>query len=212
MSAYGGDGVRFAVRLVAGVTILAIVLTAVAVMVVVNDGGDVSGREGLAIAAPVIVTVIGIATLCYLATAGTGYWPVGVLGGLVLGVTATYTVWLLWGPDFSETDTMARFHTVGLILTVTLAQFALILGVAGGRRQLRVVMWPTVAAAGAATVLATSLALTEEAATAGAVLALALLSILVALGTVVTLALALFRNRPPGQASPSVTPFIPLSR
>ena len=42
---------------------------------------------------------------------------------------------------------MVRLHTVGLVLTIALAQIALLLGVAGDRPRLRVVLWPTVALA-----------------------------------------------------------------
>ena len=157
------------------------------------------------------MAVIGIATLCYLATAGTRYWRVGFLGGLVLGWSAAYTLLLIWDPDFrgDGTETMMRLYGVGVILTVLLAQIAFFLGGAGDRPRLRVVLWPTVVLSGAAAALAVSLApaggglgaLGAEARTTEHENAVFVaLAIIVALGT--PLALALFGTRSPRGEAP----------
>ncbi len=163
MIAYGGRSVSTVVRdYLVALTIISILLAALVGILAFydHDGGKSSELEWQAIMTTLIMTVIGIATLCYLATAGTRYWGVGVLGGLVLGWSAAYTLLLIWDPDFrgDETEPMMRLYGVGVILTVLLAQIALLLGVAGDRPRLRVVLWPTVALSGAAAALAVSLA------------------------------------------------------
>jgi hypothetical protein len=152
-----------------------------------------------------VKTVIGIATLFYLATAGTRYWGVGFLGGLVLGWSAAYTLLMVWDPDFRgvETETMMRLYRVGVILTVLLAQVALLLGGAG-RPRLRVALWLTVVISGAAAALVVLLApaggglgaLGAEARTTEHENAVSVaVAIIAALGT--PLALALFGTRSP---------------
>ena len=97
---------------------------------------------------------------------------------------------------------MVRLHTVGLILTVALAQIALLLGVAGDRPRLRVVLWPTVALSVAATALAVSLAVNGAPTTEREYRTLVALAIVNLLGTLTTLALALFGTRSPEEEAP----------
>ena len=211
MIAYGGHTVPAAVRLLVPLTLIAIALTALAA--ILNLYGDGSFSEGALQVSIVslLLAVVAILALCNLATAGTRYWPVGVLGGLVLAWSAAYTVllsWdeglgvathvlLTWDEYYYETVTMARLHTSGLILSFPLAQIALLLGVAGDHRRLRVVLWPTIAVTVAAAALAIPMALDKSPAAVGEFHTLVLLTFASILGTVTTLALALFGPRSP---------------
>ena len=158
------------------------------------------GREALAIAAPLVMAFFAILTLCYLATAGTRYWGVGVLGGLSMGWMAAFTVLMVW--DDQRPEAVWRLYSVSIILTVALAQIALLLGVAGDRPRLRVVLWPTVALSVAATALAISLEADEAAATETEYRTFVVLAIVNALGTLITLVLALFGTSSPEEQAP----------
>ena len=208
MTAYGGRSVRSHARgYLVALTVISILLTAlVGIMAFYDhDGGESSELEWQSVMTTLVMAVIGIATLCYLATAGTRYWWVGVLGGLVLGWSAAFTLLLIWDPGFrgDDTEPMMRRYGVGVILTVLLAQIALLLGGSGDRPRLRVVLWPTVVLSGAAAALAVSLApaggglgaLGAEARTAAHEQA-----VFVALGT--PLALALFGTRSSKEEAP----------
>jgi hypothetical protein len=214
MSAFGRRSVSTDVRVsLVALTIVSILLTALVGIQAFydHDGGRSSELEWQAIMTTLVMTVIGIATLCYLATAGTRYWGVGFLGGLVLGWSAAYTLLLIWDPDFrgDETETMMRLYGVGVILTVLLAQIALLLGGAGDRPRLRVALWPTVVLFGAAAALAVALApaggglgaLGAEARTTEHENAVFVaVAIIAALG--IPLALALFGTRSPRGEAP----------
>ena len=209
MTAYGGRGGGTLARgYLVALTIISILLTAlVGIMSFYDhDGGRSSELEWQSVMTMLVMTVVGIAALCCLATAGTRFWWVGVLGGVVLGWSAAYTLLLIWGPGFrgDETEPMMRLYGVGVILTVLLAQIALLLGGAGDRPRLRVVLWPTVVLCGAAGALAVSLAPAagwvgalgaEARTTAHENAAFVAVAIIVALGA--PLALALFGTRSP---------------
>jgi hypothetical protein len=81
MTAYGTRSARSAVRLLVPLTILSTCLTALAGILAAYDGGIFSGWEVQVIGTPLVMAFIGIATLCYLATAGTRYWGVGFSEG-----------------------------------------------------------------------------------------------------------------------------------
>ena len=208
MTAYGTRSARSAVRLLVPLTILSTCLTALVGILASYDGGIFSGWEVQVIGTPLVMAFICIATLCYLATAGTRYWGVGVLGGLVMGLTAAYTLRFIWDQNFRghESDTMVRAHTVGLILTIALAQIALLFGVPGDRPRLRVVLWPTIALSVATTALAVSLAVNEEPMTDTEFRTLVALTIANALGTLTTLALSLIGIRSRAQAPLTARP------
>ena len=204
MTAYGTRSARSAVRLLVPLTILSTCLTALVGILASYDGGIFSGWEVQVIGTPLVMAFIGIATLCYLATAGTRYWGVGVLGGLVMGLTAAYTLRFIWDQNFRghESDTRVRAHTVGLILTIALAQIALLFGLAGDRPRLRVALWPTIALSVATTALAVSLAVNEAPMTDTEFRTLVALTIANALGTLTTLALSLIGIRSRAQEAP----------
>ena len=197
MTADGTRSARSAVRRLVPLTISSACLTALAGILAPYDGGIFTGREVQVIGTPLVLALIGIGTLCYLATAGTRYWGVGILGGLVMGLTATYTLRFIWDQHFRdyESETMVRTHGVAVILTVALAQIALLLGVASDRPRLRVALWPTIALSVAATALAVFLAVNEEPMTTTGYRTLVALTIANALGTLITLVLSLIGNR-----------------
>ena len=199
LTAHGARTVRAAVRPLVVLIIVSIVLAAVAGILALDDGDIATAWEVQAIATPLVAAVVGIATLCFLATAGTRYWGIGVFGGLVTGLTAAYTLLFFWSEEFRdyESETMVRAHGVGIILTVALSQIALLLGVAGDRPRLRIVVWPIVALSVAATALAGSLAVNDAPMTDTEYQALLALTFFNGLGTLLTLALALFGPRSP---------------
>jgi F0F1-type ATP synthase assembly protein I len=132
--------------------------------------------------------------LCYLATAGTRWAPVGATGGVVVllpTITALLLVWSDWNDGPS--DGLLKSFGVGVVLAVTLAQISLLLALAGEGR-LGAVLWPTIGVAVVVAALVAGMIL-------GGVGAddvwrlLGVLAILDVLGTLVTIALAKFGDR-----------------
>lgn len=178
-------------RLVVWLTIGSFSVAALMGVIALLGGGSFGEREGQVLATTLIVGTTSVAMLCYLATAGTRFQVVGVAGGIVVLLPFVTALIVVWGDVGGG---LARLFGVGVTIAATLAQLSLLLALTGERRRVRVVLWVTVVlAAAVATIISGMLA--TESASDGLVRLLGVLAILDVLGTVTTLALALFGNR-----------------
>jgi hypothetical protein len=141
--------------------------------------------------------------LCYLATAGSRFQVVGAVGGVAVLLPASLALLLIWNSDAWDTEVALKTFGIGLTVALTLAQLSLLLGVAGDRRRLQLVLWPTVALAVGLAGLITTLILTEPQGD-GVFRILGIIAILDVLGTLTTLALAVFGNRRPDEPGAAV--------
>lgn len=158
------------------------------------SGGAFGEREGQVLLTTLVVGCTSVAMLCYLATGATRFQWVGVVGGVVVLVPALVALLLVWNGDAWEGETIFQVFGVGLVAAATVAQLSLLLGVAGDRRRLHAVLWPTVVLAVAVAVVVSGMIIGEPGSD-GVLRLLGVMAILDVLGTVTTLALAIFGNR-----------------
>ena len=190
-------------RIVVWLTIGSFNIAALMGIIALLSGGAFGEREGQVLTTTLVVGVTSVAMLCYLATAGTRFQAVGVVGGIVVLVPATQALLLVWDESSWDFDAFFKVFSTGLTVAATLAQLALLLGVAGDRRRLRWVLWPTVAlAVGVAGVVTTTIF--TEADSEVILRTLGVMAILDVLGTLTTLALAIFGTRTPDEAGARV--------
>jgi len=157
-------------------------------------GGDFGEGEGKVVLTTLIVGCASVCVLCYLATGGTPYQAVGVLGGVAVVVPVTTALMLVWRDwDLAEgpSEWIWKSFGVGTVVAGTLAQISLLLAVAWARKNLGWLLWPTLALATAMALLLSSMILGEAEADELWRL-LGVIAILDVLGTVVTAALAKF--------------------
>jgi len=119
------------------------------------------------------------------------------LGGCVAVVPTVTALLMIWADDSFED--LWRTFGVGAVVAATLAQVCLLLGVAGGRRSVALLLWPTI---GLAALLAAivSAQILGDSSSDDSFRLLGVVAILDVLGTVVTIALAKFG---PAAAAPA---------
>ncbi len=181
-------------RVAATLTIGSFSVAALMGIVALLGGGDFGEGEGRVLLTTLVVGCASICVLCYLATAGTRWAPVGALGGVVVVLpvlTALILVWSDWNDG--PADGLLKGFGVGVVLAVTLAQVSLLLALAGDGR-LAGVLWSTVGVAATVAALVSAMILGEVDA-GGIWRLLGVLAILDVLGTLVTIALAKFGER-----------------
>ena len=185
-------------RVAATLTIGSFSVAALMGILALLGGGSFGDNEARVLLTTLIVGSASICVLCYLATAGTRWAPVGATGGVVVllpTITALLLVWSDWNDGPS--DGLLKSFGVGVVLAVTLAQISLLLALAGEGR-LGAVLWPTIGVAVVVAALVAGMIL-------GGVGAddvwrlLGVLAILDVLGTLVTIALAKFGDRGTGR-------------
>jgi hypothetical protein len=139
----------------------------------------------------VVVGSASVVTLCCLAVVGDRFQLVGVTGFLVALATAALGLFLVW--DWSEDLPGSVYETFGVAIAVsiTLAQVCLLLGLAGVRRALAPLMWTTVALAVVVSSMVSAM-ITGYEPTDGFWRTLGVIAILDVLGTLVTVAVAVF--------------------
>jgi hypothetical protein len=117
----------FIVRVTIGSFSLAALLGVIALV----GGGAVGIAEGRILLTTLLVGVVSIAVLCYLATAGTRYQPVGVAGGVVVLAPLVTALVMIWS-DLSEApaEWLGKTFGVGTVLAASLAHACLLLGLA----------------------------------------------------------------------------------
>jgi hypothetical protein len=188
-------------RLVVNLTIGSFSLAALMGVIALLGGGSFGEREGQILLTTLITGTTSLAMLCYLATAGTRFQPVGVVGGIVVLLPFVTSLLLLWGDDWG--DGLLRIFGVGVTVAATLAQVSLLLALAGSRARVRLVLWATIALAAAVAAITSGMIVAESGSDGGLRL-LGVLAILDVLGTVITVALALFGNRGADEPGASV--------
>jgi len=179
-------------RLVVAVTIGSFSIAALMGVIALLGGGNFGEREGQVLVTTLIVGTTSVAMLCYLATAGTRFQVVGVVGGIVVLLPFAVSLIMVWGDNYA--GELYKFFGVGVTVAATLAQLSLLLALAGERSRVRVALWATVVLASAVAVIVSGMLVAEDGSD-GLFRFVGVLAILDVLGTVVTLALALFGNR-----------------
>jgi hypothetical protein len=181
-------------RIAATLTIGSFSVAALMGIVALLGGGDFGDGEARVLLTTLIVGSASICMLCYLATGGTPYVGVGVTGAVALVLPVTTALVLVWSDWDDVPEGLLRAFGIGVVVAVTLAQVCLLLGVAGGRRGLRVVLGATVLLAGVLAVLVTGMIL-EAFAGDDIWRPLGVVAILDVLGTLVTIAMAKFGGK-----------------
>lgn len=190
-------------RVVIWLTLGSFSIAALMGIVALLSGGAFGEREGQILLTTLVVGCTSVAMLCYLATAGTRFQVVGAVGGAAALLPATIALLLIWDSSTWDGDAVVKAFVVGLIVALTLAQLSLLLGVAGDRGRLRGVLWPTVALAVTLAVMLSWIILGEVDAD-GFLRAVGVIAILDVLGTLTTLALAVFGNRRPDEPGAAI--------
>lgn len=180
-------------RVAATLTIGSFSIAALMGIAALLGGGEFGESEGRVLLTTLIVGCASICVLCYLATAGTRWAPVGGLGGVVLLLPTVTALILVWSDWESHGDGLWKSYGVGVVGAVTLAQICLLLALAAARRALAVVLWSTVALASLLALLVTGLILGEIEGDSTWRL-FGVVAILDVLGTLVTIALAKFTD------------------
>ena len=181
-------------RTAATLTIGSFSLAALMGIVALLGGGDFGAGEARVLMTTLIVGCASVCMLCYLATAGTRWGVIGIVGSVVLVlpvVTSLILVWSDWDIDMEGTW---KAYGVGVVAAATLAQVCMLLALAGDRPALGVVLWSTVGLAAFLAVLVSGTILGEVEADDFWRL-IGVVAILDVLGTLVTIALAKFTDR-----------------
>ncbi len=188
MSSSGTLPVR---RAIAALTVVAFSIAALLGVVALIGGGTFGSDETRILLTTVQIGVVSIAVLCYLATAGTPYQPVGVCGGLAVLVPLATGLLLIWSStDAGSDEGLWKAFGVGAIVAATLAQACLLLVLAKGEAPgVQVTLGLTLLVAG---LLALALVMIVLGASIGdpEVRAIGVVGILDVLGTVVVAALS----------------------
>jgi hypothetical protein len=157
-------------------------------------GGDFGANEGRVLLTTLIVGCASVCVLCYLATAGTRWSVVGVIGATVLVLPVASSLVLVWSTWEGDTEGLLKAFGIGVVAATTLAQICLLLALAGARQALAFVLWSTVGLALVLALLVSGMILDEiDADDVWRVVGV--LAILDVLGTLVTIALARFGGR-----------------
>lgn len=155
------------------------------------------------LATTVVVGCASVVTLCCLVVVGGRFQAVGVLGFVVTLGAALLALVMVWSASETMWETWGDTFRVALTASLTLAQICLLLGLAGARRGLSGLMWPTVGLALVVGAMVSALIYGTEPGE-GYVRAMGIVAILDVLGTLVTIALGVF-----GRDQQSLTVSVP---
>ncbi|MGH3348097.1 MAG: ribbon-helix-helix protein, CopG family [Nocardioides sp.] len=183
-------------RVVVWVTIGSFSIAALMGVVALLGGGSFGAAEGRILGTTLAVGCTSVAMLCYLATSDTPYAAVGAVGGVLVLAPFAVSLIIIWTETWN--DELFRGFGVGVTVAATLAQVSLLLALAGARRQVALVLWATVTLAGVLA-LTVCILILGDSPDDGVLRFLGVVAILDVLGTVTTLALALF-GRPDAPA------------
>ncbi|RNL78561.1 ribbon-helix-helix domain-containing protein [Nocardioides marmorisolisilvae] len=178
-------------RVAATLTIGSFSIAALMGIAALLGAGDFGETQGKILLTTLIVGCASICTLCDLATSGTRWGPVGLIGAIATAVPTATALHLVWQDWNHVPDQELKVFGVGVVAAVTLSQICLLLALAGARESLRLVLWGTV-------VLAVVVAVIVSGMITGAIdgndiwREFGVAAILDVLGTLVTIALAKF--------------------
>lgn len=191
-------------------TIGAFSLAALMGVIALIGGGAFGATEGRVLLTTLLVGISSVAVLCYLATAGTPYQWVGVIGGVVLVAPVTTALLMIWHDfDTSPSELESKTFGVGTVVAATLAQVCLLLALGGrARPAVRRILAATIALAAVLAGLVSAMVLGHEDPGSAYLRFLGVVAILDVLGTVVVAALTKFgiTARPPAPAVLALPP------
>lgn len=182
-------------RVAAMLTIGSFSIAALMGIAALLGGGDFGEAEARILLTTLIVGCASICALCYLATAGTRFAVAGMIGAAVLLLPVVTALILVWSDWDGDSEGLLKSFGVGVVGAVTLAQICLLLAVAGARTGLRWLLGATVVLASVVALVVGGLIIGEVDAD-GVWRILGVAAILDVLGTLVTIALAKFRDEP----------------
>ncbi len=188
-------------RLVLGLTIGSFSIAALLGVIALLGGGEFGETQGRVLGTTITIGVACVAVLCCLATGGTAYSRLGVLGGFAVVWPTAQSLMLVWGfePDWDDA-TFFKIYGLGLVIAFTLAQSCLLLATAGSVARVRILLYGTLTVAAALCVVGCVEILAEDGSWWRV---MGVLGILDVLGTVVTVAMAKFgRDRAPAGRAP----------
>jgi hypothetical protein len=179
-------------RLVVATTIGSFSIAALMGILALLGSGDFGEGEIRVLLTTLIVGTASICVLCYLATGGTPYQIVGILGGAVVVLPLVTSLMMVWGDfEFGPDDGLIKAFGVGCVLAGTLAQLCLLLGLAWDEPGVRWLLWPTIALAAILAAIVTGMIVSENGPD-GLMRLVGVVAILDVLGTVITVAMAKF--------------------
>ena len=184
-------------RLVLGLTIGSFSIAALIGVIALLGGGEFGDTQGRVLLTTLTVGIACVAMLCCLATDGTPYRTLGVVGGVAVLWPTVQSLVLVWAEDFDWLDSEGFFQVygLGLVIAFSLAQACLLLATAGPVERVRFLLRATLSVA---TLLAVVVCIEILAQDGSWWRVMGVLGILDVLGTVVTVAMAKFgRDRGP---------------
>jgi hypothetical protein len=178
-------------RVIVRVTIGSFSVAALMGIAALLAGGSFGETEGRILLTTLLVGVVSVGVLCYLATAGRPFQPVGVAGGAVVLVPFVTGLVMIWSS--ADSEPLGRTFGVGAVVAATLAQACLLLSLGdGASRLVRRLLVATLAAAALVAVTVSWLIIWSQDPPEGLLRALGVVAILDVLGTVTVAALAKF--------------------
>jgi hypothetical protein len=140
----------------------------------------------------VVVGCASVVTLCCLVPVGGRFHVVGVAGFLLTLTTAALGLVVVWGPWEDLSENVYQTFGVAVAASLTMAQICLVVGLAGARRSLAPVMWATVGLTLVVFSMVSTLITGYDDPADGFFRTLGIVAILDVLGTLVTIAVAVF--------------------
>lgn len=179
-------------RVVVTVTIGSFSIAALMGVAALLRPGHFGRLEGQVLLTTLVVGAASILMLCYLAVSESSYRLVGAVGGAAVLVAAPAALILIWGYlNDSAPTALVRTFGVATVVAATLAQFCLLLALGTRRRPIAWLLWSTLALGSLLAVLVSSSILGYDGGDRWGRF-LGVVMIFDVLGTVVTVALAVF--------------------
>ena len=188
-------------RIVSTLVIGSFSLAALIGIVTLLRGGDFGDTEIHVLLTTVIVGVESVAVLCYLAVSGHRLAVVGLVGAAASFLASALALWMTWGGN----DSSGASDTFGVALTIaaSLAQVSLLLSLAGRDRAGAALVGTLLAIAVLAGMIVLPI-VDDTGLGDGYWRAFGVVAILDVLGTVVLIAVGVFRKRPSETAADHV--------
>jgi hypothetical protein len=181
-------------RIVVALTIGSFSIAALMGIGALLGAGDFGAAEWQILGTTVLMGCSSLVVLTYLATAGTPYVVFGGIGAVADAVAVVTALLLIWVESLGS-DTLARTFGVATVAALTLAQVCLLAAVAWRRPALALLLWGTTAVATLLGGMVTALILGSDIGDSGARF-FGVVAIVDVLGTIVTIALAVFGDSP----------------